>query len=1177
MMKITTTFLKIMILFIMFLPSSFFSQNNIPITQDDKILYAEKALKVFFGNPINANNFQSEFNLSIFEFRVKNRSFLSDITEEVITQYKNDAFDLDTLESFFYNKIEINKNDLNLGKDPFGGLEDIPIPQLRGPGDPCTNMDFEDGNLNGWEMFEGNVNNTPYVMVGANQIGAPGAHHTIMAAGGNDPVVGIPVVNPNGGGNFSLRLGDGTGTGSRAASVRQTFLVDANNAAFVYSYAVVLQNPGHTAGDQPFFKINMYDQNGGTISCGEYEVIPSSGANTDWVVQGGVEYLPWRTTFAPLDAYIGQNVTIEFLVGDCAQSGHYGYAYVDAECTPLQLIPPGFMICSNDPVTLEAPAGAVSYNWNTGETSQSISTNVPGTYTVTVVPVTGATCSIDIEAIVDGSVDIPIADFTALPTSVCVGEAVSFTDISTTNTGVPVTFWEWNLDDGSQDFVQNTSHSYSSPGNYNVSLVAGVNGCFDTITYPIEVFAIPTADFSVNAVCQGQNTQFNDLSNGNGSPINSWQWDFTNNGTIDNTFQNPSHIYPNATSTNATLIVSNANGCADTVSYPVVVNPFPAASFMVNDACQGVLTQFSNQSTISAGTITGFQWDFGDLIGSSASENTSYTYANSGNYDVVLTITSDNGCIHSVTNEVNIFDNPVASFTYSEACDGFPLNFINTSNGNGGVINTFEWDFNNDGIVDYSGNSTDYTFPAQGVYDVTLFVSTINGCEDQITQSVTLHPSPTLAFTSQNVCEGNDVSFTNNSFIGAGAITDYEWDFGNGFTSTSENPVQTYNNQGVYQVSLTVTTDQGCIQSLQQPVEIYPTPLAQFITSDVCEGSQASFTNFSTVSNANTVNNITSWNWNFGTNPPATTTGQFANYNYSDVGTYTVTLEVTTNNGCTNSTQNDITIHPNPVIDFSSPNPDGCTSWCPTFVNNSSIANGTINAYLWNLGDGTASTDAVPVHCYENNTLQNVSYTVSVTMTSDFGCTTSSTEFDMITVYPTPVADFIPNPEVANIYNTEVNFINQSLISSVYNWDFAGLGTSNEVNPSFTFSDLDSGTYLVCLDVESIYGCVNEVCKEVIIEGVANLYVPNSFTPDNDGKNDFFGPVLYGFSEEDYQFMVFDRWGLLIYETTQFGGTWNGIYRGDYCPQDVYVWKIKVKDKYTGRMVEQMGHVTLIR
>ena len=153
--------------------------------------------------------------------------------------------------------------------------------QPRGPGDPCTNMDFEQCGFTGWDLFEGDVDLNPFGYVNVLAT-VPGIQHPIVS-GGMDPVTGIPMVNPDGG-SCSVLLGDGTGGGGRAASLTQTFQVTSNNAVFTYSYALVLEDPinvPHAPGEKPFFKVNIYDANGNSIPCGEYAVVSGSWGDPD--------------------------------------------------------------------------------------------------------------------------------------------------------------------------------------------------------------------------------------------------------------------------------------------------------------------------------------------------------------------------------------------------------------------------------------------------------------------------------------------------------------------------------------------------------------------------------------------------------------------------------------------------------------------------------------------------------------------------------------------------------------------------------------------------------------------------------------------------------------------------------------------------------------------------------
>ena len=466
------------IAFLVVLSVDFHAQTNADVS--------EQRIRIFLSDPSLHDTLRSEFNITPMQFKIQQRAFLREWSDEIVSGYNAQTFDLDTIEEYFWTKLNRNIDALGLHPASLDRPHLPPVLNTRAPNGPCVNMDFETGDLTGWEMFEGEVNTNPAEIVNTNQIFTPGVQHMVMGAG-TDPLVPISTVNPNGGAS-SLRLGDGDGSGGLAASVRQTFLVTNANAVFTYSYAVVLEDPsGHTAGEKPFFKVNIYDENGASIPCGEYEVVAGSGLGGNWVSYGAGFYKDWETVFAPLDGYIGQNVTIEFISGDCSQSGHYGYAYVDASCSALELIEPGVLICDGNPVILEAPAGAQSYAWSTGATTQSISTATPGTYNVDVTPVQGSACAVTLSATVSGSTGAPTANYTAIPTDVCVGESVSFTDNSSASNGAVVDYWDWNFNDGSQNSsLPNPSHSFSASGSYDVEFVAGVlvpgqGGCYDTI------------------------------------------------------------------------------------------------------------------------------------------------------------------------------------------------------------------------------------------------------------------------------------------------------------------------------------------------------------------------------------------------------------------------------------------------------------------------------------------------------------------------------------------------------------------------------------------------------------------------------------------------------------------------------------------------------------------------
>lgn len=1158
------------------LSSSTFAQNH---QQDSSIAYAEKMVNTYFKSTLYADRLRQIYDTKPLEFLMRNRKFIYAISNDVINEYITKGFDFSTTGDFVFNYLDsiYQIGELNL-RENFVEQVGTPFVPTRAAGDPCTNMDFEDGTINGWELYDGSVNSNPSQMVGATQVFAQNAQHTLMGPGADPVVPAISTVNPNGG-SWSMRLGDGTGTGGRAASIKQTFLVDSSNSVFTYSYAVILEDPsGHTYGEKPFFKVNLYDQNGNQIACGEYEVVANSGLDNSFTQYSGGWYRNWTTVFAPLDAYIGQNVTIEFITGDCAQGGHYGYAYIDAECNPLEIIPPGTVICDNKPVTLSAPPGAAFYNWNTGATTQSITTNQAGNYSVQVAPVQGSQCSITINATINSVGGAPTANFTVAPTTICQGESVNVTDQSTATNNATIDQYNWNFGDGTAVVtgVPTATHPYDTSGTFNVQLIVGVQTCYDTLIKQVTVNPAPIADFTSSFECEGTVTHFTDLSTSSSGAITNWQWDFDSNSSIDNTTQSPTNGYANAGTYNATLIVT-ANGCTDTVTKPVVVNPVPVAQYTWVDVCPGVANSFTDQSTIASGNITNWQWDMGDALGTSALQSPNYTYASTGTYNVQLTVTSDSGCIDNVVHQVTQYPNPTANFSLQNVCDGETVILTDASSGNGGTINTWGWDVQNDGVVDYSVQNTSFTYPSSGNYTVELYVETIDGCSDSTTQSITIYDNPISGFTFNSVCEGYSADFVDASTSTSGNISGWNWDFGNGATSTSQNPTQLFNTEGNYYVTLDVTTNNGCTASSTQVVPIWPNPEPNFVVSNGCLGNSTNFADVSTVSNQFTSNTITQWSWDFG-DGQGTSNTQMPNYTYGLEGTYNVQLTTTTANGCVDSTTVPVVIYPKPGIGLSSSGLQGCATWCVDFNAGSSyITSGTIDQYIWSFGDGNARPDIAPTNCYENESQDVYQFTVTLTLISDQGCQSDTIIPNMVTVYPNPIAEFTDDPQPTNVFNTEINFTDESVGNNTYTWDFAGLGSDSVANPVFTFPDNDAGIYLVCQTVVNEHQCKDSICHDVIIDGEFTFYVPNTFTPDGDGINEYFKPIFEGEDPLHYDFMVFDRWGLLIFRTDNVAKYWDGTYKGAKVQQDTYVWKVIVTDKYTHKKHEYLGHVNVLR
>jgi len=294
-------------------------------------------------------------------------------------------------------------------------------------------------------------------------------------------------------------------------------------------------------------------------------------------------------------------------------------------------------------------------------------------------------------------------------------------------------------------------------------------------------------------------------------------------------------------------------------------------------------------------------------------------------------------------------------------------------------------------------------------------------------------------------------------------------------------------------------------------------------------------------------------------------------FNPATAGAGTHTITYTISGACGDIQTTTITVNPLPQVTFSGDVLSGCSPVVTELTNTTVLASTNCTWYI----DGVAISDSCT--SFSNTFVIPGCYDVSLQTTSTAGCSSTSTQTNMICVYADPVAGFIFNPTDATVIVPTVNFNNTSTGASTYAWDFAGLGTSTDVNPSCNFPNTGPGNYTVCLEATSVNGCVDSVCEIIPIYDEFLIYVPNAFTPDNDGLNDVFQPIINGHDPLKFEFFVFNRWGELLYYSQNSTQPWDGTYKGILSKQDVYVWKIKAKKQSNGESVEYYGHVTLTK
>ncbi len=666
----------------------------------------------------------------------------------------------------------------------------------------------------------------------------------------------------------------------------------------------------------------------------------------------------------------------------------------------------------------------------------------------------------------------PVAGFTASPVTGCAPLAVSFTDQST---GTP-TAWQWDLGNGTQSTQQNPTTTYFNPGTYTVTLTVSNTSGSNTITLTqyITVNDKPTVNFTASdsTGCFPLRVNFTDLSVAGSGTITNWDWDF-GDGT-SSTAQNPFHIYTAAGNFTVTLKVTNSGGCIKIISKPVYIRVSTGVivnfSNNASQLCHPPETiNFTNLAT-GPGTLS-HQWFFGDG-GGSVLTNPSHIYNTGGSFTVTLITQSSLGCVDTLVRPLAVVIKDVQSAITGpdSICVNSAASFTNASVPASAVS---IWDFG-DGTSSLLTNPVK-TWTSPGIYTVLLSNSYVT-CADTATKIVRVLALPVVNFTSADSVDCEAPFTVNFQDLSAGG-TAWAWNFGDGNTSTLQNPVHTYNTNGQFTVSLVVTNASGCKDSISKPQYIRIIKPTVAINGAPVEGCVPF--SFSPTPNVNAIDGVATYFWDFGDG--ATSTLQNPTHVYPVQGTYTVKLFITTNDGCTDSAVviNGVRVGTLPAADFSAIPLSQCVGQPIQFTDLSVPA----DRWLWDFGNGTGSSTAQnPIYSYPDTGI----FTIRLIAWNN-GCPDTMTKTNYITALP-PVARFTAAFNCNN--KRQVAFTDQSVLPQTWAWDFGDGVTSNLQSPTHVYAAF--GTYNVSLTV------TNGSCSNTIIQSVTLINEPADFLVADD-------------------------------------------------------------------------------
>lgn len=682
-------------------------------------------------------------------------------------------------------------------------------------------------------------------------------------------------------------------------------------------------------------------------------------------------------------------------------------------------------------------------------------------------------------------VDSIVPKFESNKTIVCIDNQVLFSD-STESLGFN---YLWDFGVGAIPATSSTKGphlvKYNTPGYKKISL--SIDGFITTKDSFVYVSEVPNTYLSFNygdsSICEKESFGLNaiDLNN----TANKFKWlinAIANNDSISNTFSKQNVLISDS---GTYQIISSNQYCSDTTSKLIKVNPHPLVNFNINDSNQclnGNLFQMTNISSILSGNMN-YSWSFGDFT-QSINQNPNKIYSNFGAFKISLIASSDFQCIDSISKEVIVNENAILDFTFNQnsSCyNGHEMLVNNLSTLSSGTFNTL-WIYR-DGTSDtafqpktkkYSNYSLNNT--------VKLKVVTNLGCQDSLTKNYTLLASPNAAFNVNNFNQclsNNQFDFLNTSTIANGSFNSL-WNFGDLNNSSINNPSYVYLKDSVYDVSLILTSNMGCKDTIIQQVNVLPMPKVVINTSDTlrCLLDNSFILNSNSTIKYGTLKNV----WHFGNGD--TSSQKTVNKVYISEGNYAIKLIETSDLGCIDSASQVIYVKPNAIADFSILSNNQCfKNNAFDFNNLSSISSGTFNS-KWLFGDGNTSSIYSPNGI--NYSSFNDSFTVKLVTISDFQCKDSIQK----TAYllPSPVVNFDIN-DSSQCRNQNIFKLNNlsSIISGSLsnNWSFGDGNISNLTNPIHNYDSAKS--YIIKLKTISDKMCEDSLSKTIIVLPSTNV------------------------------------------------------------------------------------------
>lgn len=797
------------------------------------------------------------------------------------------------------------------------------------------NIDFELGNLSNWEFSIGSC-----CPIGTTVTSTPVAgRHTLTSGSGTDMYGGFPIVAP-GGGSYSLKLGNNS-TGAQAEKARYYINVPAgvSNYSLIYRYAVVFQDPGHPASQQPRFEVKAYNTlTNAPIACAQHTYVAASSLPgfTKSTINTSVWYKAWTTASIDLSGLGGQTIAVDFASGDCSQGGHFGYGYVDMSCGLFQI---QTVACSGSPTsTLSAPPGFFGYTWmdatystvvGTGPTITVPTPSATTQYNVILAPYAGFGCGDTLSTTISVyNVGVDVSN----DTTICQGVSIQLQATGHT-TGTPSAFtYSWAPATGLS--CVNCPNPTVTPGANTTYVVTATdqNGCGSTDSVQVSVTPKPAPPAVTSPVFYCKNDTPAALV-ATGSNLLWYTAAMGGSGVAAAPV--PATGVPGTT----TRYVSQTVAACESNRAPVTitVHPLPVVGITPANPVQCL----GETDTLTASGGVSYSWS--PALGLSATGGATVFASPLETTSYAVTVTDANNCINNATVTVTVDTLPIVQIAPASViiCDGDTASLSATG------AHTYVWTPVG-GTGSISGSSIQATPSVTTVYNVTG--TNLKGCTGTQSGTVTVHPMPVVtAISNSPVCAGTPLQLSAVSTVSGST---FQWSGPAAFSAAIADPVISAPVTAQSGYYLVTASANGCT-SVPDTMQVVVNPVyAAAIYDTVCQGD----------------------------------TVLFAGNSYHTAGSYTLVFPTVA--GCDSVATLHLTVHPNPEFTIL----PATAQICP----GDSIALTATGAYSfsWGPADGLGSGSGSTVMASPAGPA-----TYSVTATSSHGCQTIETK--SVSILPT--------------------------------------------------------------------------------------------------------------------------------------------------------------------------------